>query len=182
MTSLKQLCRPYLSCKLVKPRMINATSTDTYHSKGSTEFSATLDLHDKYNMHLIQFRIRRTCEYATANGKAMLKVVEMQEIRGITERVEGTRTIHNLSKQPSAAPGGPLDTWYQLSIMSPAIDVLLRPNEELEFGDVTELRLDDLAKTVVADLCRPACEVVRNIDGVGFYNNNNIKNAKTDWA
>lgn len=104
-------------------------------------------------------------------------MVEIQEIRGITEQVEGMGTIHSLFKQPFDTPGESPDMWYQVSIMSPAVDAILRTNDELEFGNVTEMRLDDLAKTVVADLCRPACEVARNIDGVGFYNNNNNNRA-----
>ncbi|KAI1108856.1 hypothetical protein F5Y14DRAFT_434400 [Nemania sp. NC0429] len=69
-------------------------------------------------------------------------------------------------------PGMPL-VWYEAALRSDTFSAAFQQNEKLEVGGMTEWRGVELMKSgAVEELVRKAAEMVKNMDGVGFWNDN----------
>jgi hypothetical protein len=68
-----------------------------------------------------------------------------------------------------------LNVWHEASISSAKIDELLKQNISLELGEEAEWSPEMLDKPDAADsIILPACEMLRQMDGVGMHNNNGV--------
>lgn len=68
-----------------------------------------------------------------------------------------------------------LNTWHEASISSTRADTLLRQNTALELGDEADWSLETLDDLDVSkDFYLPACEMLKQMDGVGIHNDNGI--------
>src|SRR5205814_1793291 len=66
--------------------------------------------------------------------------------------------------------------WYEVSLVSPIAQQILGENEALEFGEQpswTEENFEERVQ-VFESMCRPACYMVKEMDGMGFYNDNGL--------
>ena len=65
--------------------------------------------------------------------------------------------------------------WQEVSISCPKADHILEQNKTLELGEETSWTPEKLsAVDTLPSLYLPACEMIKQMDGVGFYNNNEI--------
>lgn len=65
--------------------------------------------------------------------------------------------------------------WHEASISSAKVNEQLKQNATLELGEETEWSPDSLEQLGAAnDMCLPACEMLKQMDGVGIRNNNGI--------
>lgn len=70
---------------------------------------------------------------------------------------------------------GDLNMWYEVSISSAQVDTLLRQNTALELGNEADWTTERLLQLDAARVMYlPACEMLKQMDGVGSYNNNGI--------
>lgn len=65
--------------------------------------------------------------------------------------------------------------WHEVSISCPKADHILEQNKTLELGEETSWTPEKLsAVDALPSLYLPACEMVKQMDGVGFSNNNEM--------
>jgi hypothetical protein len=67
----------------------------------------------------------------------------------------------------------------ELDITCPLLDEKLDVNTTLENGEEASWHADEVTG-LVENLIRPACHMLKQMDGVGFYNDNGFK--KEDYA
>ena len=68
-----------------------------------------------------------------------------------------------------------LDVWYEASISSAKANDLLRQNVTLELGDEAGWTPEELEQLGAASaMYLPACEMLKQMDGIGLHNNNGI--------
>jgi hypothetical protein len=68
-----------------------------------------------------------------------------------------------------------LDSWHEASISSVKSDEQLKQNSTLELGDEATWTAETLEKVDAAkSMYLPACEMVKQMDGIGYHNNNGI--------
>lgn len=72
-----------------------------------------------------------------------------------------------------------LNSWYEVRITSPTIDQAIQENEQLQLGSEASWCPSDIAESV-KQLCYHACQMLKQMDGVGFYNNNGLKVEKIE--
>jgi hypothetical protein len=78
-----------------------------------------------------------------------------------------------------------LNIWYEASVSSAKAEELLKQNTTLELGDEAEWTPEKLEELDAASaMYIPACEMVKQMDGVGLHNDNGIdlQEASTEQA
>lgn len=108
----------------------------------------------------------------------MLKVCELQDL-DVKFTMDPTGQFQVVEAVRNTAPRSPLEKlnmWYEVSISSTGIDELLEKNKFLEIGHTVEWTLEDLQKLNGSiQMLQPACQMLVQMNGVGFYNSNDIK-------
>ncbi|KAI1821926.1 hypothetical protein F4861DRAFT_532587 [Xylaria intraflava] len=85
-------------------------------------------------------------------------------------------------KSPKDHLGVPL-VWYEFSLKSDALSEAFRQNEKLELGDEASWTAEELLKSrPVDDLVRKAASMVKKMDGVGYWNDNQQKDLLPKFA
>ena len=70
---------------------------------------------------------------------------------------------------------GDLSIWHEASISSVKANEQLKQNTTLELGDEARWTPETLEELgAVNAMCRPACEMLKQMDGVGYHNDNAI--------
>jgi hypothetical protein len=65
--------------------------------------------------------------------------------------------------------------WHEISISCPRADDLFEQNKTLELGEEAAWDSKKLSEVhTLQSLYLPACEMLQQIDGVGFYNDNEV--------
>lgn len=65
--------------------------------------------------------------------------------------------------------------WHEVSISCPKADEMFQQNKTLELGEETSWTVEKLSKVeAVQSMYLPACEILKKMDGVGCYNDNEI--------
>lgn len=122
------------------------------------------------NHGLDAIRVRRICRFKNTVHDAVLSVCEVQEL---DHQSRTTDTAEEFRAGPSA-PSGPgefNESWYEVDITCPDIDEALENNELLSVGEEAAWNSEEIGK-LVDNIVRPACQMLRRMDGVGFYNDN----------
>ena len=66
-----------------------------------------------------------------------------------------------------------LDAWYEISVSSARADELFEQNKWLELGEEASWTTESLSTANVAQaMYLPACEMIKKMDGVGYWNEN----------
>ncbi|KAI0106226.1 hypothetical protein GGR51DRAFT_571531 [Nemania sp. FL0031] len=74
-------------------------------------------------------------------------------------------------KNNDECPGVPLK-WYEVSLRSATFSEAFQQNEKLELGDETKWTPELHKSGAVEELVRKAAQVVKNMDGIGYWNDN----------
>lgn len=127
-------------------------------------------------------RARRIYRYRSQNSKSMLNVSEVRELQMFDVEGDGCTIWKALgSNQPDTAlvEQGQiykwLYLWHEVSISCPEADEMFEQNKSIELGEETSWdskKLQDV--NTVQSLYLPACEMLKQMDSVGFYNDNEI--------
>lgn len=134
---------------------------------------------------LEELQVKRVLRYPSEDGSSTLNITEVQSLD-----IQGSAVPNN--EQVSVFEGAPghnnqpptekLGQWWEATISSPEADAAFEENKTLELGDEPTWTPDTLSKMHVASaLYLPACEMLKQMDGVGFLNRNGIERA-TDEA
>jgi len=77
-------------------------------------------------------------------------------------------------RKPCEKPG--LGYWFEVSISSPQLDSLLEQNETLELGEEAKWTPESLSNLGYGkSIYLQACEMLKQMDGIGQYNNNEVE-------
>jgi hypothetical protein len=135
--------------------------------------------------HLAVFgvRVRRINRYRSIDTKSMLNVSEVRELQMFDTPGDGCIIWKAVG---CVAPDSSLTTqqgnrykwfylWHEVSISCPKADEMFEQNNSVELGEETSWDSKKLSEIHAAQsLCLPACAMLKQMDGVGFYNDNNI--------
>jgi hypothetical protein len=122
-------------------------------------------------------RVHRNSRYKSRDGISILKVSEIQDLDVDDRKVPGTdlTVIRAIANKWERKPCVKLDSWYEVSISSTEVDDVFQQNEKLELGDEAGWTSQSLTNIGVAQaLFLPACEMLKQMDGVGSYNDNGV--------
>lgn len=90
----------------------------------------------------------------------------------VDEDGTGKGTVH-FSQRPEFKERGELGAWYEVSLQSKKVNEALQQNRDLELGEVVDWSPKELQEAGAFDeLVRSAIEVVKHIDGVGYWGDN----------
>lgn len=68
-----------------------------------------------------------------------------------------------------------VDIWHEVSISSVDANKVFEQNKRLELGDEADWTTEYLLKAQALEaMLLPACEMLKKMDGVGFYNDNGV--------
>ena len=125
-------------------------------------------------------RVRRVSRYASLHTNSILNVSEVRELQ-MEEAVGDHCMIYKWfgSLDPSMWLTGfgykHLFLWHEVNISCPKADKIFEENKTLALGEVASWTSETVATVdAVQSLCIPACEMLKQMDGIGFYNNNEI--------
>ncbi|KUI66721.1 hypothetical protein VM1G_01474 [Cytospora mali] len=118
-------------------------------------------------------RIRQVRRLQSQNKKTFLDIsrtfpTEVKEFPGTKYRAVRSIPADDRIK-------GVFKWWYEASISSARMEELLKQNEALAPGDEVEWTLEQLEQEgVFEDIYRPACQIVKRMDGVGVKCHNGM--------
>ncbi|KAI0889279.1 uncharacterized protein GGS22DRAFT_196882 [Annulohypoxylon maeteangense] len=128
-----------------------------------------------YQVDMLAFRTRNIASYTKFNGAS--DVMEICEVHDMdpSDITEGdSKVTVQLEQRDVYQQLGQLGTWYEVSMQSKTVNKALQQNRNLEFGEEVDWSPKKLQETGAFDeLIRSTIEVVKNIDGVGYWGDNN---------
>jgi hypothetical protein len=118
-------------------------------------------------------RVRRNAQYPSVDRKSVLNITEVNDlfIRALNlSPVVGSHAIyHGYTNDEKIQAPGPI--WFEVGIFSTTAQELFKENQVLEFGDEVDWTTESmLSKGVAEAIYSPACEMLKQMDGVGFWN------------
>jgi hypothetical protein len=122
-------------------------------------------------------RVHRISKYRSKDNQAILKVSDIQDLdvrnRSIPDKnITIFEAKRNMSPRKATEK---LDFWYEVSISSPLVDDALAQNKLLSLGDEADWTAERFSKMDIAEkTCLPACQMLKQMDGIGYYNDNGI--------
>ncbi|KUJ11122.1 uncharacterized protein LY89DRAFT_237325 [Mollisia scopiformis] len=126
---------------------------------------------------LVEVIVKRVTKYGSEDGKSVLNVIEVQSLDVQCHEVPAKSSLlFDAAPGPeNEPPVKRLRYWWEASISSPRGDKILEENQSLELGDEPSWSAKDMEESDVASsLYAPACEMLRQMDGVGFENRNGM--------
>ena len=127
-------------------------------------------------------RVRRITRYRSLDAKSLLAVSEVRELQ--IEFVGGEsctiwKAVGCLDPSMMLAQEGYqykwLYLWHEVSISCPKANEMFEQNKSIELGDEAPWTPETLSNIdAVQSMYLPACEMLKQMDGVGFYNDNAI--------
>ena len=128
---------------------------------------------------VIGVRIHHVSRYISQDAKSILKVSKVQEL-------QYDQTVANCSTSYKAV--GSLDVgsfvdgvgkwlyhWHEVSISCANADEMFKQNKDLALGEEPSWTPEKLAEVNAAQsIYLPACEMLKQMDGVGLDNDNEI--------
>ncbi|KAE9373238.1 hypothetical protein N431DRAFT_465535 [Stipitochalara longipes BDJ] len=128
---------------------------------------------------LAAIRVYRTCRYKSKDANSMLKISEVYspDIHKTSVPKECSTHFKLLpgppERKPCEKPG--LGHWFEVSISSAQLDSVLEQNQTLELGEEAKWTPEGLSKLGFAkSIYLRACEMLKQMDGIGQYNNNGV--------
>jgi hypothetical protein len=124
---------------------------------------------------ILSIRVHRMNKHTSPDGKSYLKIDEVQDL--------SIRCRSALQKPAIVFDASPwvedelhseaflIPNWIEASIYSTEVDDLLSQNQKLELGDEAGWLPEHFAKADAAEaLYLPACEMLKQMDGIGYHN------------
>ena len=123
-------------------------------------------------------RMRRISRYRSVLANSMLNISEVRELQMFDSLGEGctvwkimgcTETDTQLLTEGHKW----FYIWHEVSISCPDADKLFEQNKIVELGEEAPWDFEKLSNiNAIQSLYIPACEMLKQMDGVGFYNDN----------
>lgn len=116
------------------------------------------------------FKIRKTRTYDSLDKKSKLHITEVDKSCGHELLVKNQEIV--VYYFPEEKRDSKMKTrWHEASITSVTMDNLLQQNVNLGLGEEVSWTITDLVKKRVSNtFIEPACVMLAQMDGVGFYN------------
>lgn len=129
---------------------------------------------------LEELLVKRVLKYDSCDGGSVLHLTEIQSLEVESRSIDGKPTTLFLSgPDKDDNPTERLTTWWEASISSVKLDQALEENRGLELGNAPTWTSEELmASMAAADLCLPACDMLKQMDLIGQQNQNFVP----DWA
>ncbi|QSZ33970.1 hypothetical protein DSL72_005550 [Monilinia vaccinii-corymbosi] len=119
---------------------------------------------------IYHLKIRKTRTYDSLDRSSKLHITEVDKSCGHELPVKGQGILVYHFPEEKNEPGME-KSWHEASITSVTMNKLLQQNVHLELGEEVSWTVPDLAvKRVSNTLIEPACAMLAQMDGVGFYN------------
>lgn len=118
-------------------------------------------------------RVRQLRKFQSQNERSFLEIsrifpTEVKDLPGTKYRA--VRSLRDDDRKKGVFKG-----WYEASVSSARMEELLQQNETLEPGNEVEWTLEQLEQEgVFEDIYRPACHIVKRMDGVGVQVDNGM--------
>ncbi|XDG09229.1 hypothetical protein ABKA04_008844 [Annulohypoxylon sp. FPYF3050] len=132
-------------------------------------------INNAYGAEILTFRVCNIASYDKPNTSDIMEIREVHDMLPndfVDEDGTGKGTVH-FSQRPEFKERGELATWYEVSLQSKKVNEALQQNRDLELGEVVDWSPKELQEAGAFDeLVRSAIEVVKNIDGVGYWGDN----------
>jgi len=124
-------------------------------------------------------RVHRIVEYLSGDATSILHIAEIHDL-DVNAQVGETHTIYKAESNTVPRPGcEKVDYWHEVSISSTDAIKNFEENMTLEFGDEASWTPESISKqNVAAAMYQPACEMLKQMDGIGFWNDNGIEEDK----
>ena len=129
-------------------------------------------------------RVRRISRYRSQDTKSMLNISEVRELQMfdvpgddciIWKAVGSTEPYTSIIDPFQGQKYNMLFLWHEVGISCPEADEMFDENKKIELGEEASWNPRKLAEiNALQSLYRPACEMLKQMDGVGFYNDNEI--------
>ncbi|KAI1470883.1 uncharacterized protein F4812DRAFT_281986 [Daldinia caldariorum] len=143
---------------------------------------------EAYQVKILLVRTRNVATYVRKGGNIQSalgahglqspasRVLEISEVHDMAPRTVGDSN-GDVTIQFQQYGGnqqlGQLPTWYEVSLQSKVINEALQQNRDLELGEKVTWTPQQLQSTgALSDLIMSATEVVKQIDGVGYWGDN----------
>ena len=134
----------------------------------------TFEISKKHQVVPKVARVRRNMQWLSHDSKSILDVTEVTDlfISGKPLSRNGNVMLckcHTSDDLDMDMGPGPL--WYEIGIISTMANNLLHQNVNLEAGEETAWTVRDMTSSGAFEaLYRPACYMLTQMDGVGFWN------------
>ncbi|PQE07049.1 hypothetical protein CJF30_00009472 [Rutstroemia sp. NJR-2017a BBW] len=127
-------------------------------------------------VEIYSLRIRKTKSYLSQDRQSKLHITEVDKSCGDMLKVKDKNINVYIYREEKKEQTDEETNWFEVSLTSVMMDEFLKENTQLQLGQETKWRLKDLITNKVSDsLIRPACAMLTQMDGVGFYNNNGLR-------
>lgn len=129
---------------------------------------------------LVELLVKRVKKYAglgsSGNSGTELNITEMQSLEVETQEVpERASCIFMAAPGPhDRTPSVKLAKWWEASITSVQLDKVVEENQKLLLGDEPAWAATSLDPNIATTLFLPACEMLKQMDGIGQHNKNGI--------
>ncbi|KAI5865194.1 hypothetical protein GGS23DRAFT_414036 [Durotheca rogersii] len=136
-----------------------------------------------WQVEILLARTRNIAEYKKLSSNASSCILEISEIHDMkptaVTHTESDKTIKFEQYAGNRALGHP-PTWYEAAVRSTIVEDALMQNQNLEFGDEVTWSSKQLREVgAFTDMVSSATEMVQNMDGVGYWNDN-LQDTKAD--
>ncbi|KAI1379601.1 hypothetical protein F4677DRAFT_442576 [Hypoxylon crocopeplum] len=112
------------------------------------------------------------CSEKSVFGRTRLEITEVHDMKPTVNETEDWKAI-TFKQRRENQQLGQLATWYEASLQSCIVNEALKQNEELEFAEEVQWSPNQLREAgAFNDLIRSATEMVKRIDGVGYWGDN----------
>lgn len=129
-----------------------------------------LDNHHLTNIKEVYSRVKRYCDYPSQAGDISLRIIEVQELEVTPQHISATTTAFEI-EETARIGSPPLNKWYEASLHSDKLNFELVKNRALRLGEDVSYDAAALAD-VAKGLCTHACNMIQQMDGVGYWNDN----------
>lgn len=121
---------------------------------------------------IYHLKIRKTRTYDSLDGNSKLHITEVDKSCGHELPVKDQEIMVYIFTEEKKDPVMEKEQhWHEVSITSVAMDHLLQQNMNLELGEEVPWTISDLeVKKISNTFIKPACAMLAQMDGVGFYN------------
>ncbi|EDN96761.1 hypothetical protein SS1G_01687 [Sclerotinia sclerotiorum 1980 UF-70] len=157
------------------------------NEKPNHYFKIPKQIADEFEIY--HLKIRKTRTFNSLDGSSKLHITEVDKSCGHKLPVKNQEIVvyifpeekkeHNMERNSEEVSSyseekkdpGMETNWQEVSITSVPMNNLLQQNMKLELGEEVQWTIQDLAeKNVSNSFIKPACTMLVQMDGVGFYN------------
>jgi len=131
-----------------------------------------------HNIDVDIVRIRRNAQYRSTDRMSILNVTEVNDLSLRSRPIDEKTAYHAFATGSAQHPYGEarLPLWFEIGIKSAKAEEHFEQNLKLEFGEEVAWTQETMMKAgVLKAICQPASDLVKQMDGVGFWNCNGLE-------